>query len=507
MAQGNLPFKYEEERRESGLTGLAGLPLYVELMVVMGLPDSIREHVHMKKKQGWTDSQMVVSLILLNLVGGDNVDDLRRLEDDEGFCKILRRVEQRGLRRRERREMERRWRTGRRRAVPSPSSVFRFLAAFHDREQEVERVAGKAFIPRSNGHMQGLMQVNADMLGFLQKRHPQRVVTLDQDATLVETSKREALHSYQGFKAYQPLNTWWAEQGVVLHTEFRDGNVPAGHEQLRVLQEALALLPKGVEAVRLRSDTAGYQHDLLRYCEKGTNERFGRIEFAIGCDVTDAFKKAVAELQESEWAPLDKIIEGQVIKTNQQWAEVCFIPEAIARSKNSPVYRYFAIREPLGSAYLPGTESLLQQLPFPTMVVEAQPYKLFGMVTNRQGDGADLIRWHRERCGKSEEAHSVMKSDLAGGQLPSGYFGANAAWWWMMILALNLNAVMKQLALGKAWVAKRMKAIRFALITLPGRIIERSRQLTIRVRGNDMALELLLAARRRIQALAWLPAG
>jgi hypothetical protein len=35
---------------------------------------------------------------------------------------------------------------------------------------------------------------------------------------------------------------------------------------------------------------------------------------------------------------------------------------------------------------------------------------------------------HRERCGKSEEAHSVLKEDLAGGQMPSNLFGANAAW-------------------------------------------------------------------------------
>ena len=30
VSQGLLPIKYEEEKRESGLTGLAGLPLYVE---------------------------------------------------------------------------------------------------------------------------------------------------------------------------------------------------------------------------------------------------------------------------------------------------------------------------------------------------------------------------------------------------------------------------------------------------------------------------------------------
>ena len=61
------------------------------------------------------------------------------------------------------------------------------------------------------------------------------------DATLIETHKRDALPCYKGFKAYQPLNCWWAEQGVMLYSEFRDGNVPAGHEQLRVLQEACAI--------------------------------------------------------------------------------------------------------------------------------------------------------------------------------------------------------------------------------------------------------------------------
>ncbi len=47
-------------------------------------------------------------------------------------------------------------------------------------------------------------------------------------------------------------------QGVLsLHSEFRDGNVPAGHEQLRVLKDSLAGLPESVTKVFLRSDTAG----------------------------------------------------------------------------------------------------------------------------------------------------------------------------------------------------------------------------------------------------------
>src|SRR5271166_3241799 len=78
-------------------------------------------------------------------------------------------------------------------------------------------------------------------------------------------------------------------------------------------------------------------------------------------------------------------------------------------------------------------------------------YKLFGVVTNRTLPGDALIRWQRERCGKSEEAHAVMKDDLAGGRLPSGLFGANAAWWAIMVLAHNLNAMMKRQVLGGDW--------------------------------------------------------
>jgi hypothetical protein len=506
MAQGVLPFKYEEEKRDTWLTGLAGLPVYLDLASVMGISESIERHLHIKQ-QGWTDSQTLISLILTNLAGGDCVNDLRNLQGDSGFCKVLRRIAQKGMKRRERRELERCWRKEQSRAVPSPSSVFRYLAAFHNAGQEKLRIEGKAFIPAPNGHLRALVQVNADMIRFMQRHNPQTVATLDQDATLVETAKVEALYCYKKFKAYQPFNTWWAEQGMVLHTEFRDGNVPAGYEQLRVLKEALALLPANVETVRLRSDTAGYQHELLRYCAQGEHERFGRIEFAIGCDVTPEFKKAVKALEPSDWQPIYKELDGQRWKTNQEWSEVCFIPAAIGHSKNAPVYRYMAIREVMGSMELPGMEAPQQSFPFPTLQLNSQSYKLFGLVTNMDWAGEKLIHWHRERCGKSEEAHSVMKEDLAGGKLPSDDFGENAAWWWIMILAMNLNSSMKQLALGKFWVPKRMKAIRFSFINIPGRIVERSRELIIRLVKDHPAVGLFLEARSRIMALVPVPSG
>jgi hypothetical protein len=322
------------------------------------------------------------------------------------------------------------------------------------------------------------------------------------DATLSATLKRSALFSYKGEQAYQPINTYWHERGLIVHTEFRDGNVPAGYEQLRVFKEALEYLPKWVNKVRLRSDTAGYQHDLLGYCDKDDNKRFGKIEFAIGCDVTQEFRKAVAEVSEEQWTPLYREVNGKLQETGRQWAEVCFVPNKIGHSKKGPEYRYLATREELKQAELPGIEKSDNEYLFPVMRMKDQRYKVFGLVTNMDWAGEALIPWLYQRCGKSEEAHAIMKNDFAGGRFPSEDFGENAAWWWIMILAYNLNVLMKRLVLGESWVNKRMKAIRFSLINIAARVIERSRRIWVRISGSHPSSGLLIDIRCRIAQLA-----
>jgi hypothetical protein len=512
VAQGVLPYQLESESETTILTGLAGLPIYLDLAHIVGLRDSIARHLEIRKgSQGWTDAQMLTTLILLNLAGGECVEDLEKLQGDEGFAVILHRVETFGLPRSKRREFERRWRTSTQRKVPSVSAMRRFLAGFHDAQQEEARVPGAAFIPTPSPGLAGLGQVQRDCLSFLQRHHPKEVATLDMDATLIECQKREALFCYKKFRAYQPLNVWWAEQQVVVHSEFRDGNVPAGFEQLRILKESLAQLPEGVEKVTMRSDTAGYQWDLLRYCAEGRDERFGVVDFAVGADVTPALRKAVREVDKEAWQPLLRRVGNQLVDTGQEWAEVCFVPNDSARKKDGPSYRFLAIREPLAQFELEGMKSDQAELPFPTIDEDhdgaTRRYKLFGVVTNRDLPGDELIWWYRERCGKSEEAHAVMKEDLAGGRLPSKHFGANAAWWAAMLLALNLNTLMKRLVLGADWVTKRMKAIRYWLIDVPGRLVKHARRLTLRLSRSHPSTPLLLEARRTLAALAAGPPG
>ena len=114
-----------------------------------------------------------------------------------------------------------------------------------------------------------------------------------------------------------------------------------------------------------------------------------------------------------------------------------------------------------------------------------------------------------------------MKEDLAGGKLPSEDFGENAAWWGITVLAFNLNAygsginaygsginvAMQRLVLGERWLGKRLKAMRFGLISLPGRVVKHARGLYLRLSGGHPGQELLVGARQRILALAQGPAG
>jgi len=501
VQQAGLPFKYESSTT-SGSTAFAGLPLYLELSRVLGLGALVAQHMPARGDgQGWQDADVVMALVLLNLAGGEHVSDLELLRRDEGFVRVLRAVACAGLPRKQRRAKMRLMAKSGDVPLPSASTVFRFLQSFHGAEQNVEREAGKAVIVPEHARLRGLWEVSSGLLSVMQQHQPLTEMTLDADATLVQTHKAEALHCYKGYKAFQPLNFYVAEWDMVAYSHFRDGNVPCGYRQLDSLERALSLLPEGVEKVRLRMDTQGYEWKLLRYLAEGRNPRFGEIEFAVGADVTPELKRAVADLREEDWHELARE-PGQVA---QQWAELCFVPNASVMKKDGPRYRFLVSREVLAQQPLPGVQL---ELPFPTMDFAALgTCKLHAVVTNRPLDGAEIISWYRKRCGKSEEAHAVMKNDLGGGILPSGDFGNNAAWWAIMLLTFNLNTLMKRLALGEAWSCSRIKALRRNLICVAARVVEHARQVVVRLSDAHPSTRLIQDVRQRILALAPGPAG
>jgi len=109
------------------------------------------------------------------------------------------------LSRAERRSLKARWRRTRERTVRPPSSLSGWLERFHN-PAAPKAVVGSAFIPVVTAALQGLWRANQALVAFMQTRGPSASATLDMDATLIETHKRDALPCCKGFKAYQPLN-------------------------------------------------------------------------------------------------------------------------------------------------------------------------------------------------------------------------------------------------------------------------------------------------------------
>jgi hypothetical protein len=71
--------------------------------------------------------------------------------------------------------------------------------------------------------------------------------------------------------------------------------------------------------------------------------------------------------------------------------------------------------------------------------------RYFAVVTNRTDDGLAILQWHRAKAGTVEHTHHVLKTELAAAALPSGKFGANAAWFRLNVLTYNLLTALKRL--------------------------------------------------------------
>ena len=506
VAQNSLPFKWEAEQNSTGLTAWAGLPVFLDVMATLGLPTEVTESIGLRPDQGWSDIQQITALVALNLVGGECLDDLRRLEADDGLCAVLERLEAHRLRPKARKAVEARIRRGGERTFPSPSSAREYLESFEP-EEPTTKAAGEqgARIPEPTEALEGLREVVSVPVRYSKLRpQDETSATLDVDATLIESANRSAKHCYQGHRAYQPLNVYWFERRQVVFSEFRDGNCPAGWRVQEVVEAALDHLPASIETLRLRSDTAAYQGEFLRTMADPKRDGTPDMDFAVGVRMGEAFKKCCLDVDEDEWEPYSKVDEdGEAHQTMREFTQVPFVPNWLAQTKRDLGIRFLAIREPLAQKELPGVdgeEDGQQDLPFPTLEFEADGYKIQGIVTNRSLDDQAVLQWYYERCGRSEHAHGEWKEALGAGQLPSSDdFQANAAWWQIALLAWNLEVLTQRDFLRQRHgPLMRLKRLRFKLICVPGRVVTHARQMTIRVPEGHPSLAVI----REIRGLA-----
>jgi len=506
MTQNLLPFKYREEKKSQKFIRYSGLLPILEFSKRLGFFRFADDHLRVRSgTQGWLDSQAFLSLLLINIAGGDSVVDIDHLESDKGLRTVLSHCEGSLLEKRKV-DMNNRFRKVRERFFPSDNALHGYMSHFHDEFEEERRLEyvrqNKAFIPAPNKHMKHLLSFFGHLSSFVQKNRPVQSATIDVDGVICESSKETAFYTYKKEKGYQPMNAYWHEQGLVLHTEFRDGNVPTNYNVPQFVKAAFSNLPKEINKRFLRMDSAGYNFDLMDYCDNNG------IGFSISTPLCKSLKSDIRRLKDKEWADLPFTTE-QILKRRKseeyseesfwQWCEVPYVPDDPRGDK----YRYIAIRSRIpDQKELFDTKEEDEEEKKKMYKKSGIKYRLRVIVTNQNHvDGETLFHWHNKRCGYSEQVHSAMKSDLTGGQFPSNKFGVNSFWWIMMVMSLNIMELYKRLVLGKSWVNRRMKAIRFHFIYCVGRVEQRARQIFVHLRQSIFWNSL----REKILELKWVP--
>lgn len=454
--QQKSPFEIDPRPLDEMASPHAGLLTTSRAYRSLKLPDLVSANLKLKVRQrGWTDSQFIESLVLLQTLGGDCPEDIQLLVGDPCLERGL------GF------------------TLPKVTAVREFLNRFHDEaleEARPPRVVQKSFIMPSSQPVQALQSVQAGAVRHIAKLYAQqgqalRIATVDQDATIIESHKHNALAHYEGGRGYQPMLAVWAEADLVLADEFRDGNVPAQQAPLFCAQLAFAALPESVEQRYFRGDSACHEKDLLDWLKHPDRAREpgGRIGFAVSARRSEALAQALAQIPQRQWKTYATEADG----TLRQWAEVAFVPGEAGEKKNSQPLRYVGLRllKPQGSLFADGSDQ-----------------HHHAVVTNLTWEAVKLLQWHREKAGTIEHVHDEVKNALGGGHMPSQHFAVNAAWFKLTLLSYNIASAIKGLCFGPEERTARLKRYRLLLVHLAGRMSRFQCKLRLRFCASPEAI-------------------
>ncbi len=440
------------------VTPYAGVALLIELGRISGVMATAERCLPAKKSpQGLGQGQMVESFVILSALGGECLDDFTNLRLDRGLEAML------GYK------------------MPAAPTARQWLDLCHEPELLKDRPLQGSFIPQESPRLVGLRSVEERTIrAYCSALKPEAKVTLDVDAHLVESQKSTALFTYEGFRGYQPLLVQWAETGLILAEQFRDGNVPASANIKELVDQAYAALPQreGGWQVQVRSDGAAYEYEVLdHWDEQGWR-------FAVSADMSPQLRAEIEALPAEEWHFWSEERDGAV----REWAEVPYVPKRPVEHRDTKPYRYVAVRVRSAQGTLFG---------------DGHKVRHFAVVSNDwDRSGRELLEWQRGKAGTVEHAHLVLKDELGAGVYPSAKFGANAAWLRLQVITYNLLELLKATALDKEYRHARPKRLRFAIFTQIGSVVHHARKRFMRVMAEALSLAIK-PGRHRLAHLAW----
>jgi len=320
--------------------------------------------------------------------------------------------------------------------VAAPSTVGTFLRSFSwPHSRQLDKVAGEAL-------------ARAWAAGAGPGDGP---LTIDVDSSIVETyglaKQGGTKFTYNHVRGYHPLFATVAGTADVVHCRLRGGNAHAGRGASSFLTEVFGRVRTAGAggALTLRGDSGFYSAKVIAACCRAD------VRYSVTAKMHKGVAKVIARIPESDWTAIPYFADGADV------AETAYRPFG----PNGKLCRLIVRRvKPT-----PGSQLAL-----------LATYAYHPFITDRHGDTVWLEADHRAHA-EVENAIRDLKYGVGLNHLPSGRFGANAAWLVLNVIAHNLARWTSRIGLGETLIAT--DTLRRHHLAMPGRLTTSARRLTL----------------------------
>lgn len=424
LAQTVLPFKVETT--DEMLTANAGLALFGEFVQGLGFSRWLAQEMPLPGSgRGYQASAYVNPLVLMLGGGGRSLEDMRTLKNDMALASLLR--------------------SG---TLPSTDAMGDWL-----------RRCG------AGAGMDGLSRLNQRIVATRVRQTGATAHTLDIDASQIVAEKEAAQFTYKGCQGYMPMIGHLAEAGVIVHDEFREGNVAPASGNLEFIKDSEARLPDGHKIAHVRIDSAGYQAEIFNHCEQTGKS------FAIGGRLDAPTLAAIGAIPDSAWV---------------QYSDCALAETLHSMNGTGKAFRLIVVR------YKRQAE-----------LFDDKP-RYHVIASNREESTAATLVWYRQRGEISENGIKELKIGFGMERMPCGQFAANAAFFRIGAIAHNLFVLFKHSVLGGDWGRRQVRTVRWRLFHLPGKVVRHAGTLVLKVAAGfvEMFRDIRSKSHQLAQALA-----
>ena len=287
---------------------------------------------------------------------------------------------------------------------------------------------------------------------------PVKEAVIDLDSTVCEVhgkKKQGAAYGYTRVLGYHPLLAVRAATGEVLHARLRKGSSQRGAR--RFVEELIARVRRAGATRHLvvRGDSGFFSWTLI-----DTLQRLG-VAWSITVIGNPQVKAAIEAIDEDAWVPIDYPEAGEA-----QVAETLYVTGG-AKTKHTERRVRLVVRR--------------TRLTDPAQLALWPAWRHHAFITDLELPLVEMDRFHREHA-TVELAIRDLKEGAGLEHCPSGRFFANAAWLACAVLAHNL--VRWTAVLGDVHAADELtvtRTVRTRIFALPGRLVNRSGRLVLRL--------------------------